>query len=77
MLGFERRGVSITGELFHDVFGHGEVDISLDVVPFEVDATVEVTGTVLKNFISFSPKGIVEMLQGVLANVLDPKVVHC
>ncbi len=76
MLGFERRRVSITGELFHDVLGRGKVDISLGVVPFEVDATVEVTGTVLDNVISFSSEGIIEMLQGVLANVLDPKVVH-
>jgi hypothetical protein len=78
MLGFERRGVNITtGELFHDVFGHGKVDISLGVVPFEVDATVEVTSMVLDNVVSFSPEEIVEMLQGVLANVPDPKVVHC
>ncbi len=77
MLGFERRGVSITGELFHDVFGHDKVNISLGVVPFEADATVEATGTVLNYVISFSPKGVVDVLQGVLANVLDPKVVHC
>ncbi len=77
MLGFERRGVSMVGELFHDIFGHGEVDISLGVVPFDVDATVEVTGTVLNNVVSFSLEGIVEMLQGVLTDVLDPKVFHC
>jgi hypothetical protein len=40
MLGFERRGVRITGELFHGVFGHGEVKVSLGVIPLEVDATV-------------------------------------
>ncbi len=40
MLGFDRRGVRITGELFHDVSGHGEVDISLGIIPLEVDATV-------------------------------------
>ncbi len=77
MLGFERCRVSITGELFHDVFEHGKVDISLGVVSLEVDATVEVTGTVLNNVVSFSLEGIVEMLQCVLANVLDLEVVHC
>jgi hypothetical protein len=40
MLGFERHWVRIMGELFHDVFGHGEVNISLGVIPLEVDATV-------------------------------------
>ena len=29
ILGFERHGVRITGELFHDVFGHREVNKSL------------------------------------------------
>ncbi len=40
MLGFERHGVSITGKLLHDVFGHGEVNISLGVIPLEGDATI-------------------------------------
>jgi hypothetical protein len=40
MLGFERHRVRITGGLFHDVFGNGEVNISLGVIPLEVDATV-------------------------------------
>ncbi len=40
MLGFDRRGVRITGELFHDVSGHGEVNISIGIIPLEVDATV-------------------------------------
>jgi hypothetical protein len=40
MLGFEKRRVRITGELFHDLFGHGEVNISLGIIPLEVDASV-------------------------------------
>ncbi len=40
MLGFDGRRVRITDELFHDVSGHGEVNISLGVIPLEVDATV-------------------------------------
>jgi hypothetical protein len=40
VLGFEMHRVRITGELFHDIFGHGEVYISLGVIPLEVDATV-------------------------------------
>jgi hypothetical protein len=39
MLGFDRRRVRITGELFHDVSGNGEVNISLGIIPLEVDAT--------------------------------------
>ncbi len=49
MLGFDRRGVRITGELFHDISGHGEVNISI-------------AGAVLDNVVSFSPERIVEVL---------------
>ncbi len=62
MLGFERRRVSITGELLHDVFGHGEVNISLGIIPLEVNATIEVTGAVFDNVVSLSLEGIVEVL---------------
>ncbi len=40
MLGFDMCRVRITGELFHDKSGHGEVNIFLGVIPLEVDATV-------------------------------------
>ena len=40
MLWSVRCGVSITSELFHDVFGHGKVNISIVVIPFPVDATI-------------------------------------
>jgi hypothetical protein len=77
MLGFERHGVRITGELLHDVSGHGEVNISLGVIPLEVDATIEITDAVFDNVGRLSLEGIVEVLLGVFADVLDPKVVHC
>ncbi len=32
--------VSITNELFHEVIWHGKVNISLVVIPFQVDAAV-------------------------------------
>ncbi len=62
MLRFERGGVSITGELLHGVFGHGEVNISLGVIPLEVDATIEITSVVFDDVISLSPEGIIEVL---------------
>ncbi len=34
MLWSIRCGVSITSELFHDIIGHGEVDVSIVVIPF-------------------------------------------
>ncbi len=61
MLGFERRGGRIMGELFHDIFGHEEVNISLGVIPLEVDATVWITGTVLDDVVSFSSERIKEV----------------
>jgi hypothetical protein len=27
-------------ELFHDIFGHGEVDVSIFLIPFQVDAAI-------------------------------------
>jgi hypothetical protein len=63
-------------ELFHDVFWYGEVNVSFVLIPFEVYTAVEVTGAVFNNVISFSAEGVVEMLQVVFANILDPKVVH-
>ncbi len=62
MLGFERHGVSITGELLHDIFGHGEVNISLGVIPLEVDATIEITGAVFDDVVRLSLEGFVEVL---------------
>ncbi len=40
MLWFVRRGVSITSELFHDAFEHGKVNVSIVVIPFQLDATI-------------------------------------
>ncbi len=62
MLGFERRGVSLTGELLHDVFEHGEVNISLGIIPHAVDATIEITNVVFDDVVSLSLEGTVEVL---------------
>jgi hypothetical protein len=67
--------VGIPCELLHYIFGHGEVDILLLVVPFKVDAAVEVTYAVFDNFICFFAKGIVEVLDVVFTNLFDSKVV--
>ncbi len=62
-------------ELLHYIFGHGEVNILLLVVPFKVNAAVEVAYAVFGNFTCFFAKGIVEMLEVVFTNVFDSKVV--
>ncbi len=40
MLWSVRCGVSITSELFHEVFCHGKVNISIVVISFQVDAAI-------------------------------------
>ncbi len=40
MLWFVRYRVGITSEFFHDAFGHKKVNVSIVVVPFQVDSTV-------------------------------------
>ncbi len=62
MLGFERRGVSIMGKLLHDIFGHGEVNISLGVIPLEGNAAIKLTSSIFDNVVSLSSEGIVEVL---------------
>ncbi len=32
--------MSIMSELFHDIFGHGKVDVSIVVILLQVDATI-------------------------------------
>jgi hypothetical protein len=61
--------------LLHYIFGHGEVDILLLVVPFKADAAVEVAYAVFINFICFFAKGIVEVLEVVFTDVFDSEVV--
>ncbi len=40
MLWSVRCGVSITNELFHDVVWYGKVEVSLVVIPFQIDAAI-------------------------------------
>jgi hypothetical protein len=70
IMGFERRRVSMTGELVHDVFGHEEVNIYLGVISLEVNATIEITGVVFEDVVRLSSEAIVEVLYCVFANYL-------
>jgi hypothetical protein len=77
MLWSVRCGVSITSELFHDIFGYRKVGVSIVVIPFQVDSTIWLASMVLDNFVSFFPEGIVEMLKVVFADIFDPNNVNC
>ncbi len=74
MLWFRRGNMGIPCELLHYIFGHGEVDILLLVVPFKVDATVEVAYAVFDNFICFFATVIIEVLEVVFTDVFDSEV---
>jgi hypothetical protein len=76
MLWFFRSGMSITGQLFHDILVHGMINVAFIIFPLEVDATIEITGLVFNNVICFLSKGVVKMLEMFLANVFDPKVIY-
>ncbi len=63
MLWFVRRGMSIMGQLFHDIMGHGKINVAFIIIPLEVDATIEITGSVFNYVICFSSEGIVKMVE--------------
>jgi hypothetical protein len=46
---FVRHRMSITGQLFHDILGHGKINIAFIIIPLEVDATKEIVGLVFNN----------------------------
>jgi hypothetical protein len=75
MLWFQRGNVGVPCELLHDIFGHGEVNILLLVVPFMVDAAGEVAYVVFNNIMCFFAKGITEVLEVVFTDIFDSKVV--
>ncbi len=76
MLWFARHGMSKTGQLFHDILGHGKINIAFILIPLEVDAIIEITSLVFNNVICFFLEGIVKMLEMFLTNVFDPKVIY-
>ncbi len=39
--------MSITVQLFHDILGHGKINVAFIKIPLDVDATIEITGLVL------------------------------
>ncbi len=69
--------MAVLRELFHDVFGHGEIHIMFVVIPFKVDAAVEVTCTIFDDFVCFFADGIIKVLEVFFANVLDAEVINC
>ncbi len=76
VLRFERRKVSIRSELFHDILWHCKVNITLGIIPLEVDAAIEITNSIFDNIVSLGTKGILEVLEVVVANVFDAEVVN-
>ncbi len=69
--------MSLTGHLFHDIFGYGKNNVAFIIIPLEVDATIEITSLVFNNVICIFLEGIIKMLEMFLANVFDSKVVYC
>jgi hypothetical protein len=69
--------MTLSCELFHDVFGHGEIDIRFVVIAFKVDSTVEVTSMILDDFSCFFLEGIIKVLKVLVANVLNLEVIYC
>jgi hypothetical protein len=77
MLWYFRRGMSIMGQLFHDILGHVKINVAFIIIPLEFDATIEITGVVFNNVICFLLEGVVKMLEMFLANVFDPEGIYC
>ncbi len=77
MLWFVRRGMSITGQLIHDILGNGKINVAFIIIPLEVDATIEITRSFFNNVICFLFEGVIKMLEMFLANVFDLKVIYC
>jgi hypothetical protein len=77
MLWFVRYGMSITGQLFHDILGHGQINVAFIIIPLEVDATIENTGSIFNNVICFFSEGLVKMVKMFLTHVFDPEVIYC
>ena len=68
--------MSIASELLHDILRHGKVNIFFGVVPFEVDAAIEVANMIFNDVVCFSTQGIVEVLKVAVTNILNAKVVN-
>jgi hypothetical protein len=77
ILWFVRHRMSITGQLFHDILGHGKINVAFIIIPLEVDATIEITGSVFNNVICFFSEGVIKMSKMVLSSVFDPEVLYC
>jgi hypothetical protein len=69
--------MTISHELFHDLFGHGEIGIMFVVIPFKVDTTVEVACTILDDLEHFFLESIINVLKVFVPDVLDSKVIYC
>ncbi len=77
MMWFVRHWMSITSQLFHDILWHGKINVAFIMIQLEVDATMEITGSVFNNVICFFLEGAVKMLEMSLSNVFDSEVIYC
>ena len=57
-----------------EVAWHGQVNGSMDVVPFECDSTVEFSSPIFSDAVVLSD-AVAEMISVLLADVLDSKIV--
>ncbi len=53
MMWFQRGNMVVSCELFYDLFGHREIDITFVIIPFKIGTTVEVACTIIKDLVCF------------------------
>jgi hypothetical protein len=74
MLGLRCDNMFVFLELFLDVTGHGDINRSVVVVPFQFDATVQVTGPIFGECICMFD-AFDEMIDILLIDVFYAKIV--
>ncbi len=76
MLWLHRNWVCVSGKLLLDILGHVNIHVLLCIIPFEGDATVEVTFPIFNNVIGFCLEGSKEMFEIIITNIFDAKVIN-
>ncbi len=66
----------VSGEVLDCIDRHGNVYQTSAIFPLEIDAAVEIAGPILNNFLCFSVYSRKEVLEILIANVFDTKVVN-
>ncbi len=64
-----------TGEKFRDVIWHADVHMSMSVVPFQLDTTVETTCPIFLEIVVLV-QGLYQVVCIVFADVFDAEVVY-